>query len=106
MKKVVILIAMGLITIGSSFAGSDPVLIEEISQKVKINLSSITLDEYKKDFVQVKFKIYDGLIQIVNIKSSQIELMELIVKELDDIHVKTPYSESEIHNFNFTFEKK
>tara|TARA_B110000305_G_scaffold154647_1_gene171339 strand:+ start:2261 stop:2581 length:321 start_codon:yes stop_codon:yes gene_type:complete len=106
MKKVVVLIVMGLFTIGSSFAGSDPALIEEISQKVKIDLSSITLNEYEEDFVQVKFKIYDGLIQIVNIESSQLELMELIISELNEIHVRTPYSESEIYNFNFTFEKK
>ncbi|MCJ8288490.1 MAG: hypothetical protein HRT58_00545 [Crocinitomicaceae bacterium] len=106
MKKVVILIAMGLFTIGSSFAGSDPVLIEEISQKVTIDLSTITLDKYEKDFVLVQFKIYDGLIQIVKIEASQPELKYLIISELEEIHIKTPYSESEIHNFNFTFKKK
>ncbi|MDX2362645.1 MAG: hypothetical protein QNK23_17685 [Crocinitomicaceae bacterium] len=106
MKRVIVLVAMGLFTIGSSFAGSDPVLIEEISQKVKIDLSMITLNEYEEDFVQVQFKIYDGLIQIVNIEASQAELMELVISELKEIHVRTPYSESEIHNYNFTFEKK
>lgn len=106
MKKVVVLVAMGLFTIGSSFAGSDPVLIDEISQKVNIDLSTITLDEYEVDFVQVQFKIYDGLIQIVKIEASQVELMELIISKLKEIHVRTPYNESEIHNYNFTFEKK
>ena len=106
MKNLIVLIAMSLLTISSSFAGSDPGLIEEISQKVKINLSTIILDKYKKDFVKVQFKIYDGLIQIESIESSQVELMEMIANKLNEIHVKTPYSESEIHNFNFTFEKK
>ncbi|MFT5860047.1 MAG: hypothetical protein ACI865_002155 [Flavobacteriaceae bacterium] len=106
MKKVVVLIAMGLFTFGSSFAGSDPVLIDEISQKVKIDLSTITLDKYEADFVLVQFKIYDGLIQIIKVEASQPELRELVIAELKEIHVKTPYSESEIHNFNFTFEKK
>ena len=106
MKKVIILIVMGLFTISSSFAASDPALAEEISQKVKINLSSITLDEYKADFVQVRFKIYDGLIKIVQIEASQTELKELIINELKEIHIITPYSESEVHNFNFTFVKK
>ena len=106
MKKAVILIVMGLCTIGSSFAGSDPILIDEISQKVQIDLSTIILDKYEKDFVQVQFKIYDGLIQIVKIEASQVALMDLIISELKEIHIRTPYSESEIHNFNFTFEKK
>lgn len=106
MRKVIVLVAIGLFTIGSSFAGSDPVLIKEIRQKVKIDLSTITLDQYSKDFVDVRFKIYDGVIQIIKIKASQLELKELILNELKEIHVRTPYSETEIHNYNFTFEKK
>jgi len=106
MKKTVVLIAMGLFTIGSSFAGSNPILTDEISQKVKIDLSTITLDKYEEDFVHVQFKIYNGLIQIVKIEGSQAELIGLIISELKEIHVQTPYSESEVHNFNFTFQKK
>lgn len=106
MRKVIVLVAVGLLTIGSSFAGSDPVLIKEISQKVKIDLSTITLNQYSKDFVDVQFKIFDGVINIIKIEASQVELKELVMSELMDIHVKTPYSESEIHNYNFTFEKK
>lgn len=106
MRNAIILIAIGLFTIGTSLAGSNPILIEEISQKVEIDLSTITLDQYQADFVHVQFKIYDGLIQIVNIEASQVILMELIMNELKEIHIRTPYSESEILNFNFTFEKK
>ena len=106
MKKLIVLIVMGLFTISSSFAGSNPELREEISQKVNIDLSSITLDKYEKDFVHVQFTIFDGLIQIENIEGSQLELMDLIISELEEIHVKTPYTENEIHNFNFTFTKK
>ncbi|MDX2360965.1 MAG: hypothetical protein QNK23_09175 [Crocinitomicaceae bacterium] len=106
MKRIVVLIVIGLFTIGSSFAGSDPVLIEEISQKVNIDLSTITLDQYEEDFVQVQFMIYDGLIQIVNIEASQPELKELVISALKEIHIRTPYSESEIQNYIFTFEKK
>lgn len=106
MKKLIVLIAIGFFTIGTSHAGIDPVLTKEISQKVNVDLSSITLDEYSPDFVQVAFKIYDGLIQIVKIESSQAELMEIITRKLKEIHIRTPYSESEIHNFNFTFKKK
>ncbi|MDG1330947.1 MAG: hypothetical protein P8P74_01350 [Crocinitomicaceae bacterium] len=106
MKKVIVLIAISLLNIGSSFAGSDPELKEEITQKVQIDLSGITLDKYEEDFVHVEFKIYDGLINVVNIKASQPELKELIMDKLNEIHIKTSYSENEIHNFNFTFKKK
>jgi hypothetical protein len=106
MKRIVVLIVMGLFSISMSFAESDPELIEEISEKVQIDLSAITLDQYEQDFVKVEFKIYDGLIQIVNIKASQPELKKLIISELKEIHVKNPYSESEVYNFNFTFKKK
>ena len=106
MKNLIVLIAMSFFTIGSSFASSDPVLHEEISQKVNIDLSKIVLDKYETDFVLVEFKIYDGLIQIVNIEASQSVLKSLIIAALEEIHVGTPYNESEIHNYNFTFEKK
>ena len=106
MKNLIILLAMGFLTIGSSYASSDPVLHKEISQKVNIDLSKITLDKYEEDFVLVEFKIYDGLIQIINIEESQLALKSLIIKSLEEIHVRTPYSETEIHSYNFTFEKK
>jgi len=106
MKRLVVVMAMGFFTVGSSLAGSNPVLIEEISQKVNIDLSTITLDKFGKDFVHVQFKIYDGLIQVESIEASQVGLKELVIEELKEIHVRTPYSESEVHNYRFTFEKK
>ena len=106
MKNLTILVALVFFTIGSSFASSDPLLHKEISQKVNVDLSTIILDKYEANFVLVEFKIYDGLIQIVNIEASQSALKSLIIKELEKLHVNTPYSESEIHNYNFTFEKK
>lgn len=106
MKRVIVLVATSLFIAGSCFAGFDPVLIKEIRQKVKIDLSTITLDAYDNDFVEVQFKIYDGVIQIEKIEASQLELMELVIKELKEIHIRTPYSESDVHQYNFTFEKK
>lgn len=106
MKKLIVLFAISILSVSTSLAGSDPVLLQEISQKVNMDLSTITLDQYEEDFVQVQFKIYDGLILIENIEASQSELKKLIIKELKGIHISTPYSESEVHNFNFTFEKK
>ena len=106
MKNLAALIVIVFFTIGSSIAGSSPNLFQEISQKVKTDLSTITLNEHQEDFVLVQFKIYDGLIQIEKIEGSQLELKELIICELKDIHITTPYSESEIHSFNFTFEKR
>ena len=106
MKKLIVLLAISILSVSTSLAGSDPALFQEISQKVNMDLSTITLDQYQEDFVQVQFKIYDGLILIENIEASQSELKDLIIKELKDIHISTPYSESEVHNFNFTFEKK
>lgn len=106
MKRIVILVTMSLFIVGSCFAGFDPILTKEIRQKVKIDLSTITLGKYDLDFVEVQFKIYDGIIQIEKIEASQLELMELVIKELREIHIRTPYSESDIYKYNFTFEKK
>lgn len=106
MKKLVVVMAMGFFTVGSSLAGTTPGLVDEISEKVSVDLSTITLDKFGEDFVKVQFKIYDGLIQIQNIEASQADLKELIIDELREIHVRTPYSESKIHNYKFTFEKK
>lgn len=106
MKKVVVLVAISLFNIGFGFAGSDPELKEEITQKMQIDLSTITLDKYQGDFVNVQFKIFDGAIYVLNIEGSQDELKQLVMTKLNEIHVHTPYSESEVHNFKFTFKKK
>ncbi len=106
MKNIIVLFATAFFTINSSFASSDPMLSNEIRQKLKIDLSTIRLDQYSTDFVDVKFKIYDGVIKIIKIEASQLELKELVMTELLEIHIRTPYNENEIHNFNFTFEKK
>ena len=106
MKRIVSLMVIGLFSISMSFAESNPELIEEIGEKVQIDLSAITLDQYEQDFVKVEFKIYDGLIQIVNIKASQPELRDMIISELEAIKVKNPYSETKVYNFNFTFKTK
>ena len=103
MKKIIVLLATALFPMNYSFAGSDPMLSNEIRQKLEIDLSTIRLDQYSTDFVDVKFKIFDGVIKI---EASQLELKELVRTELLEIHIRTPYNENEIHNFNFTFEKK
>ncbi|MFK7783884.1 MAG: hypothetical protein AB8B56_02150 [Crocinitomicaceae bacterium] len=106
MKKVVVLIAISLFNIGFGFAESDPELKEEITQKMQIDLSGITLGKYQDDFVNVQFRIFDGTIYVLDIQGSQNELKQLVIDQLNEIHVHTPYSESEVHNFKFTFKKQ
>ena len=104
MKNIVTLVALILLTIGSFTAQNNTNLKTEISEKVNVDLRKIKLDKNGNDFVQVKFKINDSLIQIVNIEASLVKLKDLIISELMEIQVRFPYSEHEIHNFNFTFE--
>lgn len=104
MKNIVTLVAISLFTISSIIAQNDTNLKTEISEKVNIDLRKVNLNQNGNDFVQVKFKINDGLIQIVDIEASQVKLKDLIISELMDIRVRMPYSEHETHNFKFTFE--
>jgi PDZ domain-containing secreted protein len=103
MKKIIVLLAICLLTISSSFAQSVPGLKKEISQKVNVDLSSIHLNEKEDDFVKVKFKIYDGIIKVLNIEASQTILKDLIISKLNEIEITTPSNEIEVHNFHFTF---
>ena len=105
MKKVAFALMVGILAFSPTFASNNPELVEEIHEKVIIDLSTIELDKYNQDYVLVHFKISNGRIDILEAHGSTIELKELIVKKLMQLDIKSNYLESGIYRYNFTFEK-
>ena len=49
MKKAVVAIVLGLMTMSTSFAGENPKLLKEIKRKLKIDFSKVDLKKSLKD---------------------------------------------------------
>jgi len=105
MKKLVVLLAVGLLTISSSFSAVNPELVREIESKVFVDLSQIELDEYNQDYVMVSFKIIDHEIKIQEINSTNSELKSKIIDELYEMRIDSDYNSRETYMYKFTFEK-
>jgi hypothetical protein len=105
MKKLIVAFVIGLLSMGTSFAASNPGLANEINEKVVIDLSDIELDQYSTDYVLVSFKIENGQIKINEIQGSQVELKKLIIKRLVQMNIESNYNADETYRYKFTFEK-
>lgn len=106
MKKLVVVLVAAILSIGTSFAGSNPGLIEEIEEKVIIDLNGVELDRYNEDYVIVSFQIIDDEIKIQEINGSSDQLKEKVIKELYAIHVDSAYESGKTYNFRFTFDEQ
>lgn len=104
MKKLIVLFAVLLLTVSSSFATKNPELVREIQSKVIVDLSRVDLDEYNPDYILVEFKIIDDEINILEINGTSKELKEMIIKELCEIEVDSNYNSNFTYRFKFTFE--
>ena len=104
MKKLALLLVMGLVAL-SSFGGNNPELSEEISEGMNIDLSTVELNEYEEDFVEVTFRVINGQIKIQGLKATQYELKRLVVKKLITMRIKSDYEAGKIYRCRFTFEK-
>lgn len=103
MKKVIVFFAALFISV-SSFAGNGPTLAKEIRNKAFIDLSSISLDVFNRDFVSVKFKIVDGEIEILKINGSQDVLEERVQEKLESMQIDSDYEEDKVYVLKFKFE--
>ncbi|MDX2359284.1 MAG: hypothetical protein QNK23_00665 [Crocinitomicaceae bacterium] len=104
MKKIAILLMMGFYSL-SSFGGNNPGLVEEISSGMNLDLSTIVLDKYEADFVEVTFTVVNGEIKIRGLRATQYELRMLVVKKLVTMKIESDYDEETIYKCKFTFEK-
>ncbi|MDX2360989.1 MAG: hypothetical protein QNK23_09295 [Crocinitomicaceae bacterium] len=105
MKKWIVVLVVGLVSMSMSFAANKPKLKQEIQEKVRIDLSDIYLDEFNQDYVIVSFQIINDEIKIQEINGTSAELKERIIEELCEIKVDAEYEEGETYFFKFTFKK-
>lgn len=103
MKKIALVLVMGLITVSPLLASGTPNLNKELNQKVSIDLNEEGVEVDGKDFVKVSFTIRDGEIVILEMNSTQKELKDLIIRELEKIHVQSEYGFNQTYNYKFTF---
>ncbi|MCR9173714.1 MAG: hypothetical protein NXI10_14525 [bacterium] len=103
MKKLIVALVVGFLTMSSSFAGENPKLMKEIQRKVKVDLSGIQLERSKKHYVIVKFKIVNQEIEILNVKGSKKELTDLMMQELEEMFITSNADPNETYHFKFNF---
>lgn len=106
MKKVVVALFVGLLSISSSFAGENPKLVKEIQRKVKVDLSGIQLEKSKKHYVLVKFKIVNKEIEVLNVKGSKKELSDLMMAELEEMFITSDSDPKKVYQFKFNFSQE
>jgi hypothetical protein len=105
MKKLIVLLAIGLITVSTSFAGGNPELSKELQDKIVVDLSTIDLDEYTPDFVVVSFEIFAGELIIREINGTNQELEEILLAKLHSLRIDADYVEGQVYNAKFSFKK-
>ena len=105
MKTIIALLSAIVFSTGTSFATGNPDLVHEIKSKIFVDLSTIDINESGQDYVTVSFRIVDAEIKIMEIGSSNRELEKIIIRELNDIHVDSPYISGRTYVYRFTFEK-
>ncbi|MDB2657438.1 hypothetical protein N9Y60_05205 [Crocinitomicaceae bacterium] len=106
MKKVVIALIVGLLSVSTTFAGENPKVLKEIQRKVKVDLSGIHLEKSKKHYVLVKFKIVDKEIEILNVKGSKKELTDLMMLELEEMFISSDADPKKVYQFKFNFSQE
>lgn len=106
MKKVVVALFVGFLSISSSFAGETPKLIKEIQRKIKVDLSGIQLEKSKEHFVLVKFKIVGSEIEVLNVKGSKRELTDLMLEELEEMFITSDVDPKKVYQFKFNFSQE
>ncbi|MFT4600423.1 MAG: hypothetical protein ACI857_000597 [Arenicella sp.] len=104
MKK--LLVIVGILVTSITFGSGNPSLKNEIVKQIHPDLSGIELDRFHEDFVVVSFYVKDFQIHILEIQGSQDELIKMITAELADMDIKREYLDSDIYNYEFTFEKR
>ncbi len=105
MKTAIALLTVLLFSAGTSFASGNPDLVHEIRNKIYVDLSNVEINEAGQDYVTVSFRIVDSEIKILEVGGSNDELEELIIRELNQIHVDSPYISGRTYVYRFTFEK-
>ena len=106
MKKVVLAIVVAFLAVNVSFAGDNPKLLKEIKRKITLDLSQLNLERSKEHFVLVQFRIVEGEIDVIDVKSSGQELTDLMLCELEEMFIKTKTDSKTIYQYKFTFEKE
>ncbi|MFT5778153.1 MAG: hypothetical protein ACI837_001109 [Crocinitomicaceae bacterium] len=104
MRKLIVVFVLGVLSISSSLAGG-PRLVDEIKEKVILDLSDVELNQYAEDYVLVSFKIVNGKIEIKDISGTQVELKKLIVKKLVQMNIESNYNVNALYSYKFKFEK-
>ncbi len=105
MKRVIVLLVACILTASASWAKGTPDLAQEIESKIFVDLSNIELNQYSPDYVMVSFRVMNDEIKIQEINGTSQELKDIIIKELYEIRVDSPYSEDKTYTYRFTFEK-
>ena len=103
MKKLIAVFVLSLMSMSLSFAGENPKLFKEIKRKLTLDLSKIDLSQEKS--VTVEFIIVDQEIEILKISGSE-ELQEIMVKELEEMFIKSDSECDEIHQYKFSFKSE
>lgn len=103
--KTLALITMLLIS-SISFGKVNPILKNELQEKIIIDLSEIELDNNKEDYVEVAFTVTNGEIDIISIYETQLELVEKVKNKLTLLALEGEYDANTTYSFKFTFEKQ
>ena len=102
MKKIIVIIAIGISSVSMSFATKPITLANEIKQKVFTNLKSNEKEKFNKNYVIVNFKIIDGKIKVSEINSSSLQMKNFIINKLNQIKINSNYEENKTYKYKFT----
>ncbi|UKN00458.1 hypothetical protein K6119_12020 [Paracrocinitomix mangrovi] len=99
------ILTIGLALANISFAGLNPSLKKEITEKVQLDLSQFEFDTHHENFVVVSFSIENFQIEILEIQGTSEILINMMTLELNNLKIDRLYSQGNIYNYKFVFKK-
>ena len=106
MKTVLFALMITFFSFGTTYAGENPKLLKEIKRKVFLDLSSVKLEKNKVEYVVVKFRVTNQQIEVIEIEGSREELTEMMIKELEEMVIRSDAEDAATYQYKFKFEKE
>lgn len=99
-------LCIGLVSSLGAMDDRHPDLVQELLDKMILDLSEVEFHEEFHDYVIVQFTICDQRIDIHSIEGSNQEVIEAVQIKMNRLEIHADHQEDKVYNFKFTFEKQ
>jgi hypothetical protein len=105
MKKLMLMLVVGVFISNNSFGANDPSLKSELTEKIIIDLSDVELSEDQQESVAVSFYICDGKIEIAEISGTNEAVILKVKQKLSLLKIEAEYDEGSLYRYNLEIDK-